>query len=171
MIVFRVNWKHIIATFKSWRNATTTCNIGDMLLSYVFQHLGPTRRVRIPLAFPYGPYCPSVVRRSSYHRHSIVVRRVHCPKVSPGAPPPQTLAAGADPCRGHLTARAVLLLSWRGALSCHPLPRAPASAGAGPCLPRSQAACGRGCPFSLVSCSFLRLQLAGAFVLYYGVLS
>ena len=32
-------------------------------------------------------------------------------------------------------------------------------------------ACGRGCPFSLVSCSFLRLQLAGAFVLYYGVLS
>lgn len=64
----RVNWKGTIATFKSWRYNTTTSNIGDMLLPYVFQHLRPTRRVRIPLAFSYGPYCPSV-RCSSHHRY------------------------------------------------------------------------------------------------------
>ena len=93
--LLRVNWKHTIATFKSWIN-TTTSNIRDMLLPYFFQHLGPTRRVRISPTFPYGPYYPSVVRR--HHQHSD--RYVASIAL---APPPQTLAAGAQaagPCRG-----------------------------------------------------------------------
>jgi len=84
----RVNWKHTIATFKSWKNTTTTSNIGDMLLSYVFQYFGPTYRVRIPLFFLYG----------LHHIVCIAVRRVDCPKV----PPWWTEVQGGtsrDPCR------------------------------------------------------------------------
>ena len=76
--LLRVNWKHTIATFKSWRNTTTTSNIRDILLSYVFQHLGPTHRVCIPLTFLYGPYCPSVIRRPSSTLRLLL--RVHCPR-------------------------------------------------------------------------------------------
>ena len=56
-----VNWKGTIATFKSWRYTTTTSNIWDMLLSYIFQHFEPTRRACISIAFSYGPYYPSLI--------------------------------------------------------------------------------------------------------------
>ena len=67
----RINWNHTIATFKSWRNTTTTFNIGDTLLTYIFEHFGPTSRVCIPFTFPYGLYCPSSRRPAQ----SSLVRR------------------------------------------------------------------------------------------------
>ena len=72
-----VNWNYTIATLKSWRNATTISNIGDMLLSYIFQHES-TRKVRILLAFSYRLYCPSVDRYDALACRAGGHGRPHC---------------------------------------------------------------------------------------------
>ena len=82
-----------------------------MLLPYVFEHLGPTRRVGISLAFPYGLYCPFVDRcPSSRCRTRRTSRRLPYLRSIEGAAAPAPAARDVSrPCQQTVHAKGIHL--------------------------------------------------------------
>ena len=82
-----------------------------MLPPYIFEHLGPTRRVGISLAFPYGLYCPFVDRYpSSRCRTRRTSRRLPYLRSIEGAAAPAPAARDVSrPCQQTVHAKGIHL--------------------------------------------------------------